>query len=221
MLQYEKIDISERTDTNKTSASKKCELCHYWYFKDVGFKFDSHVCNKCRDVLITAYELKNIAILNVKEVYFRHILLSISRDEAVNRLNNYVLEDKGVLWMNFGANKTPVGVIREGAFGVTYFREIYSIVNGKWYKKSWKELDQLKNIDQKFYSSDYYDVSVNKCGAKCGASLIFWENKGWINKIDPYGWFQWYFRYWLGRRSKDDKRQINRWKKLWVDLEVN
>ena len=124
-----------------------------------------------------------------------------------------MLEDKGVLWMNFGANKTPVGNIREGAFGVTYFRDIYSSVNGKWYKKSWKELDQLKNIDQKFYSSDYYDVSVNKCGAKCGASLIFWENKGWINKIDPYGWFQWYFRYWLGRRSKDDERQINRWKK--------
>ena len=38
--------------------------------------------------------------------------------------------------------------------------------------------------------------------------------KGWINKIDPYGWLQWYFRYWSGGRSKDDKRQINRWKKI-------
>ena len=109
---------------------------------------------------------------------------------------------------------TPVEVIREGAFGGTYFRDIYSGVTGKWYKKSWKEFDQLKDIDQKYYCSDYYDVSVNKYGVKCGTSLRFWENKGWINEIDPYGWFQWYFRYWLGRRSKDDKRQINRWKKI-------
>ena len=55
---------------------------------------------------------------------------------------------------------------------------------------------------------------MNKYGVKCGTSLRFWENKGWINKIDPYGSFQWYFRYWLDRRSKYDKRQINRWKKI-------
>ena len=55
MLQCEKIDFSEGTDTNKTSLSKKCMLCHYWHFKDVGFKFESHVCNKCHDVLMTAY----------------------------------------------------------------------------------------------------------------------------------------------------------------------
>ena len=50
--------------------------------------------------------------------------------------------------MNFGANKTPVEIIKEGAFGGTYLRDIYSSVNNKWYKKSWKEFDALENIDQ-------------------------------------------------------------------------
>ena len=72
----------------------------------------------------------------------------------------------------------------------------------------------MKDIDQKYYCSSYYHVSVNKYGVKCGVLLRFWENKSWINKIDPYGWFQWYFRHWLCRRSADDKRQINRWKKI-------
>ena len=69
--------------------------------------------------------------------------------------------------MNFGANKMSVEVIKEGAFGGTYFREIYSGVNEKLYKESWKEFDQLKNINRKFYFSDYYDVSVIKYGVKC------------------------------------------------------
>ena len=116
--------------------------------------------------------------------------------------------------MNFNLNKTPTEIIKEGALGGTYFRDVYSGINEKWYKNSWNEFYQLKNIDTKYYASDCYDVNVNKYGVKCGRSLRFWENKGWINKIDPYGWFQWYFRYWLGRRSKDDERQINRWKKI-------
>ena len=55
---------------------------------------------------------------------------------------------------------------------------------------------------------------MNKYEVKTETSLRFWENKGWINKKDPYGWFQWYFRYWLGRRSKDYEKQINRWTKI-------
>ena len=70
----------------------------------------------------------------------------------------------------------------------------------------------MKNIDQKYYCSDYYDVNVNKYGVKCKTLLRFWENKGWINEIDPNGWFQSYFRYWFGGRWEDDERQINRWK---------
>ena len=116
--------------------------------------------------------------------------------------------------MNFSPNKTPIEIIKEGAFGGTYFRDVYSNINKKWYKNSWKEFVHLKNIDAKFYASDYYDINVNKYDVKCGTSLRFWENKVWINNIDPYGWFHWYFRYWLGRRSRDDKRQIDRWKKI-------
>ena len=82
---------------NKTSASKECMLCHYCYFKDVGFKSEAHVCNKCQDVLMTAYELNNNAILNVKGVDFSCILWGIGKNEVVNRLNNSVLKGKGVL----------------------------------------------------------------------------------------------------------------------------
>ena len=57
--------------------------------------------------------------------------------------------------MNFNPNKTPIEIIKESAFGGTYFRDIYSGINGKWCRKSWKEFDQLKDIDQKFYFSDY------------------------------------------------------------------
>ena len=85
---------------------------------------------------------------------------------------------------DFGANKTPVEVIKESAFGVTYFRSIYSGVNGRCYRKLWKKTDELKKIDQSCYCLNYYDVRVNKYVVKCGTSLRFWENNGWINSID-------------------------------------
>ena len=77
--------------------------------------------------------------------------------------------------------------IKEGAFGRKYFRDVHSGVNGKWYRKSWKELDHLKGVDSRYYCSNYYDANVNKYGVKCGISLRFWENKDWIKSIDPCG----------------------------------
>ena len=97
MLQQEKINVSEGIDVNKTSASKECELCHYWLFKDVGFKFEEHVCNRCHDLLTMAYSLKNIAILSAKGATFRCILMGISKNEGLKRLNNSVTYDRGVL----------------------------------------------------------------------------------------------------------------------------
>ena len=57
-------------------------------------------------------------------------------------------------------------MIRERAFEGTYFRDIYSSLTGRWYKKSQKEFDQLKNVDQKFYCLEYYDASVSKYGVE-------------------------------------------------------
>ena len=77
MLQYEKIDASEGIDVNKTSLSKECELCHYWFFKNIGFKFQEHVCNGCHGLLIMAYGLENVANLSAKGATFRCILWGV------------------------------------------------------------------------------------------------------------------------------------------------
>ena len=62
--------------------------------------------------------------------------------------------------MDFRPNITPIEVIKKGVFGGTYFINIYSSVFDKWYKNSWKEFNVLKDIDQKYYCSNYYDASM-------------------------------------------------------------
>ena len=81
-------------------------------------------------------------------------------------------------------NITSIEVIEKGAFRGTCFRDTYSSVTNKWYKNSWKEFNVLKDIDLKYYCSNYYDASVDKYGVKSGTSLRFWESKGWIHSID-------------------------------------
>ena len=97
MLRYQKIDVSEGIDVNKTSASKECELCHYWFFKDIGFKFDEHVCNGCHYLLTMAYSLKNIAVLSAKGATFRCLLMGINKNEELKKLNNSVIYDRRAL----------------------------------------------------------------------------------------------------------------------------
>ena len=97
MLQYQKIDILEGIYINKTNASKECELCHYCFFKDIGFKFEEHVCNKCHDLLTMAYSLKNIAILSAKGATFRCLLMGTSKNEALQNINSSVTYDRRVL----------------------------------------------------------------------------------------------------------------------------
>jgi hypothetical protein len=116
----------------------------------------------------------------------------------------------------FKPNLSPHQILKMGAFGGTYFRPIYSSVTKKHYKsedvikeypKSW-----FKDIDiEKMVISPKYDKKVNKYGVKCGSELEDWEKSGWMHEQDPYGWFQWYCRFYMGRRTDDDERQIKRW----------
>ena len=52
MLEYDRIDVSEGIDINKTNPSKECKSCHYWYFKDIGFKYESHLYNGCHGLMV-------------------------------------------------------------------------------------------------------------------------------------------------------------------------
>ena len=97
MLQYEKNDVSEGIDVNKTSSSEECELCQYSYFKYVRFKFEEHVCNRCHESLTMDYLLENIAILSAKGATFRCILSGIGRNEGLRRLNNSVSK----IWVSY------------------------------------------------------------------------------------------------------------------------
>ena len=93
-LQYEKIDVSEGIDANKTSGLKECEFCHYWILNNVGFKFEENVSNRCNDLLTMAYPLKNVAILSAKGATFRCLLMGISKNKALKKLSNSVTYDR-------------------------------------------------------------------------------------------------------------------------------
>ena len=66
MLEYDRIDISEGIDVNKTSASKECDICHFWYFKDICFRCEPHLCNGCHNLMQKAMSFNNDAIVYVK-----------------------------------------------------------------------------------------------------------------------------------------------------------
>ena len=84
MLYYDRIDVSEGIDVNKTSASKECDICHYWYFLNYSFKFQPNVCNRCHDLLMISMNLSNIAILNIKSADYLCIISWINKYETIN-----------------------------------------------------------------------------------------------------------------------------------------
>ena len=98
MLEYDKIDISDRIDINKTNKSKECMLCHYWYFLDNSFSYGPYLCDGCYNKMQKSNDFKNTDIAHIKKSAYRIYFLYMSEREAKKLMNNSNLSDKkGIL----------------------------------------------------------------------------------------------------------------------------
>lgn len=104
----------------------------------------------------------------------------------------------------FKPELTPQQMLELGVFGGVYMRDCTEEFPKEWFVKA------------KFQKMDSYkhDPELNFFKVNASQPLAVWRKKGWIYKKDPRGWFQWYCRYYLGRRCPDDERQIKRWKAM-------
>lgn len=120
-------------------------------------------------------------------------------------------------WDAFAPNKSPEEMLREGVFGGSYFRPLRSKKLGIVVEDDWKELPEswISGLSvERYLTNPDYDPEMNKFHVSCGQSIEEWEASGWIShEHDVRGWFQWYIRFFLGRRCEDDERQVSRWKK--------
>ena len=94
MVEYNRIDIPEGLDVNKMSASKECDICHYWSFKDIGVKYVPYLCNGCHDLMQKAMSFDYVAIVYVKGSAYRIQFWYMSKDDAISIMNNFNLNDK-------------------------------------------------------------------------------------------------------------------------------
>ena len=98
MLEYHRIDISNGIDLDKTDTSKECDIYHYWYFKDIGFKYEPYLCNGCHDLTQKYIIFSDVAVVYVKESAYRIHFWYMNKDDAVSIINNSNLINKeGVL----------------------------------------------------------------------------------------------------------------------------
>ena len=94
MLQDERTDISEGIDFYNSNKSVECMTCYYWYFKDIGFKYQPYVCNGWHDISMVVQKLDDFVILRVKGVNYRCCVVNISKKDAIRLLDNSVLDNK-------------------------------------------------------------------------------------------------------------------------------
>ncbi len=111
----------------------------------------------------------------------------------------------------FRPNLTPAQMLRKGIFGGVYFDPEFPGAHPEELPSDWTRSlpDNMWKSPSPEYSRD-----INFYRVSCGCSQAYWEDRGWIHPQDPRGWFQWYCRFFLGRRTEDDPRQITRWLRL-------
>ena len=108
---------------------------------------------------------------------------------------------------DFKPHLTPAEMLKLGIFGGAYFIGVHGLIP-RDLPKSWFRGVKLSPDGKKYKELNYFGVNASQ-------SLSLWQQKGWIHPADPHGWFQWYCRYYLGRRIPDeDERQIRRWKAI-------
>ncbi len=134
----------------------------------------------------------------------KQMLKKITVNDKMQKGYVYYLTEK--IGKNFAADfkpeLTPKEMFEVGVFGGRYMRDCKKEFPKTWFKKA------------KFHPNSIpgHSKNLNYFGVEASQPLRIWQEKGWIHPDDPRGWFQWYCRYYMGRRHEDDKRQIKRWR---------
>lgn len=128
--------------------------------------------------------------------------LIIVNDKMQRNYRYYLTEPEGKNFSpDFKPELTPKQMLELGVFGGKYMTDCKKEFPKDWFKKA-------------KLCSEFHNPEINFFKVNASQPLFIWREKGWIYKEDPRGWFQWYCRYYLGRRCKDDERQIKRWKAI-------
>ena len=128
--------------------------------------------------------------------------LVVVKDRMQNGYRYYLTEPVGRNFdPEFKPELTPKQMLEMGVFGGRYMTDCRAEFPESWFKKA-------------KLSPGRADPSLNFFGVKASKPWSYWVEKGWLSEEDPRGWFQWYCRYYMGRRSSDDERQIRRWKNM-------
>lgn len=114
----------------------------------------------------------------------------------------------------FTPDLTPKQMLALGVFGGKYMTDCREEFPASWFTRAKLALDADDKGPRHAKTANRRNPKLNYFGVNASQPLAVWRRMGWIHKQDPRGWFQWYCRYYMGRRTADDKRQIRRWRAI-------